>query len=68
MYEMLVGGAAKLLKGGKQGEVATKVDISGTLGKPHTDRWQIIGRLIKNAFFKEILPGFDKGVSGAQKR
>ncbi len=68
MYEMLVGGVAKLLKGGPQGEVATKVKISGTLGKPHTDRWQIIGQMIKNAFFKAILPGFDKEVSGSQKR
>ncbi|MFZ3207475.1 MAG: DUF748 domain-containing protein [Geobacteraceae bacterium] len=68
MYEMMVGGAAGLLKGGPQGKVATKVDITGTLDKPHTDRWQIIGRLIKNAFFKAILPGFDKEVSGSQKR
>jgi Domain of Unknown Function (DUF748) len=68
MYEMLVGGAAKILKGGPKGEVAARVDISGTLNKPHTSRWQIIGQLIRNAFIKTILPGFDKEVSGSQKR
>lgn len=68
IYEMLVGGVARLLKGGPQKEVAAKVDISGSLGKPHTDRWQIIGQLIKNAFFKALLPGFDKEVYGSQKR
>jgi hypothetical protein len=68
MYEILVGGVARLLKGGPQGEVAAKVEISGTLNKPHTSRWQIIGQLIRNAFIKAILPGFDKEVSGSQQR
>jgi hypothetical protein len=67
MYEMLVGGVARLLKGGPHGEVAAKVEISGTLSKPHTSRWQIIGQLIRNAFIKSIIPGFAKDVSDAQK-
>jgi hypothetical protein len=68
MYEMLVGGAARLLKGGSKGEVSARVDISGTLNKPDMSRWQIIGQLIRNAFIKTILPGFDKEVSASQKR
>ncbi|HYS42554.1 MAG TPA: DUF748 domain-containing protein, partial [Geobacteraceae bacterium] len=68
MYEILVGGVAKLLERRPQGEVATKADISGTLEKPHTSTWQVVGQLIKNAFFKAILPGFEKEVSGPQKR
>jgi Domain of Unknown Function (DUF748) len=68
IYEMLVGGVAKLLERNPQEEVATKADISGTLEQPHISSWQIIGRLIKNAFFKAILPGFDKEVSGSRKR
>ena len=67
MYERLVGGLFKLLKGGPKGEVAAKVNISGTLNKPHTSKWQIIGQMIKNAFFKALLPGFDKVVPGTQK-
>ena len=68
MYEILVGGVARLLERRPQGEVATKADISGTLEKPHISSWQIIGQLIKNAFFKAILPGFEKEVSGPQRR
>jgi len=68
MYEMMVGGIASLLERGPQGEITAKVNISGTLGKPHTNRWQVISQLIRNAFFKAILPGFDKEVSGTQKR
>jgi hypothetical protein len=68
MYEILVGGVAKLLENRPQGEVATKADITGSLEKPDMSTWQIIGQLIKNAFFKEILPGFEKEVSGLQKR
>jgi hypothetical protein len=68
IYEMLVGGIAKLLERRPQGEVAAKVDITGTLEKPHISTWQIIGQLIKNAFFKAILPGLEKEVSGPHKR
>ena len=68
MYEMMVGGVARILKGGPRGEVAAKVNISGTLNKPHTSRWQIVGQLIRNAFIKTIIPGFDKDVSGSQQR
>jgi len=68
MYEILVGGVAKLLERRPQEEVATKADISGTIEQPHINTWQIVGQLIKNAFFKAILPGFDKEVSGSRKR
>lgn len=64
MYEMMVGGVAKLLQSDQTGEVATKADISGKVQKPEVSTWQIIGRLIKNAFFKAILPGFEREVSG----
>lgn len=60
MYEMMVGGVAKLLENRPRGEVATKADISGPVGSPKTNTLQIIGQLIKNAFFMAILPGFEK--------
>jgi hypothetical protein len=59
-YEILVGGAAKLLQNRPRQEVATKVDIRGSLNKPQTSRWQIVGELFRNAFFRAILPGFEK--------
>ncbi len=67
MYEMTVGGVARLLESGETGEVATKADISGKVQKPEVSTWQIIGRLVKNAFFKAILPGFEKEVSRQPK-
>jgi len=46
----------------------TKVEISGTAKKPEMSTWQIIVGLVKNAFFKEILPGFEREVSRARKQ
>src|SRR6185369_625284 len=68
MYEMLVGGVAKILENRPHQEVATKVDINGSVGKPETSTWQIVGELIKNAFFKAILPSFEKEATGTGKR
>jgi hypothetical protein len=68
MYEIMVSGLAKFLERKPQKEIATKADISGTMDQPHVSTWQIIGRLISNAFFKAILPGFEKEASGARKR
>ncbi len=63
LYEMLVGGVARLLESGHRGEVATKADISGPVEKPRFSTWQIVRRLIENAFFRTILPGFEKEAS-----
>ncbi|HEX7528884.1 MAG TPA: DUF748 domain-containing protein, partial [Thermoanaerobaculia bacterium] len=60
VYEMLVGGVAGLLKNHKRNEVATVATVSGRLDAPHTSGWQIALRLIENAFFRSILPGFDR--------
>jgi hypothetical protein len=68
MYEMMVGGVAKILENRSQQEVATKADISGPVGNPETSTWQIVIRLIKNAFFKAILPTFEKEATGAGKK
>ena len=68
MYEILMGGVAKLLENRSQEQVATRARISGPLEKPETSTWQIIVELIKNAFFKAILPSFEKEVTGAGKQ
>lgn len=67
-YEMLIGGVAKLLENRSRQEVATKANITGSLKNPETSTWQIVVELIKNAFFKAILPSFEKEVTGAGKR
>jgi hypothetical protein len=69
LYERVIGGASKLLKNQPRKEVATKIDISGPLDAPQRSTLQAIGRLIQNAFFRAILPGFDRQVGdSAQTR
>ena len=68
MYEMLVGGVAKLLENPPRDQVATKAEISGPLKQPQTKTWQIIVQLLRNAFFKAILPTFEREVAGPGKR
>ncbi len=68
LYEMLVGGVARLLESRHRHEVAAKADISGPVEKPRISNWQILGKLIENAFFKTILPGFEKEASKSKRR
>jgi hypothetical protein len=68
LYEQVVTGVAKLMKNVPRKEVATEVDISGRLDDPKGSNVQAILKLIQNAFFKAILPGFDREVRGASRR
>ena len=68
MYEKLVGGVGWLLQNRSHQEVATRADISGPVENPETSTWQIIAELITNAFFKAILPSFEKEATGTGKR
>jgi len=70
LYEMLVGGVAGLLKNHERKEVATVANVSGRIDGPRTSGWQIAFRLIENAFFRSILPGFDRelGRTGGKKK
>jgi hypothetical protein len=63
LYEKLVGGVAKLLENRQRSEVATQTRIHGPLDNPKTDTLQVIFRLVENAFFHAILPGFDAELS-----
>jgi hypothetical protein len=64
VYEMLVGGVAKLLENKRRDQVATKAEISGPIKNPETSTWQIVIQLLRNAFFKAILPTFEREASG----
>jgi hypothetical protein len=66
-YELVIGGAAKLLKNRSTQQVATKVDISGPVSTPNVDPWQAIGQFIANAFVNAIVPGFDHEVAQARQ-
>lgn len=68
VYEMLVGGVAKLLENRPHEQVATKAEISGPVGSPQTSTWQIVVELLRNAFFKAILPTFERDVNALGKK
>jgi hypothetical protein len=60
IYEILVGGVSTVLENRPHQEVATRINISGSVKDPETSSWQIAVQLVRNAFFKAILPGYDK--------
>jgi hypothetical protein len=66
-YEVVIGGAAKLLKNRSTQQVATKVDISGPVKNINVDPWQAFGQFIVNAFINAIVPGFDHEVAQAKQ-
>lgn len=63
MYEGLVGGVAKILENRRRDEVATVAKISGPVEDPNSNTLQVVARLIQNAFFKAIVPGFEREVA-----
>ncbi|BCA56068.1 hypothetical protein W02_32080 [Nitrospira sp. KM1] len=63
LYEAVVGEIVNLLKNVPREQVATKTDVSGPVGNPRANTWDIIENLVQNAFFKAILPGFEKSVT-----
>ena len=62
LYEGMVGGISKLLENRPRKEVATRADLGGRIENPQSNTWDTVVRLIQNAFFKAILPGFEKKV------
>ncbi|MGH7825856.1 MAG: DUF748 domain-containing protein [Candidatus Binatia bacterium] len=63
LYEGVIGGLSMLLQNSPRDEVATSVSVSGKLSNPQTSTWDTILGLIQNAFFKAILPGFEREAS-----
>ena len=60
LYEAVVGGVSDLLENIPRDEVATKAELTGPLENPQTSTWQTLANLIQNAFFRAILPGFER--------
>jgi len=63
--ETMIALLAKVLKNRPRGEVATVVTISGRVDQPQTRRWEAITGLLRNAFLRAILPGFE--LDGGEK-
>ncbi|HEX6948596.1 MAG TPA: DUF748 domain-containing protein [Nitrospira sp.] len=60
IYEAVVGGVLGLFENKTRNEVATVTDLSGPVENPHANTWQVVEKLVQNAFFKAILPGFER--------
>jgi hypothetical protein len=60
VYEGVIGGVMGMLKNTSRDEVATTADVSGPVKNPQASTWNVVVKLIQNAFFKAILPGFEK--------
>ena len=56
---------SRILKNFQRKEVATKVDLSGPIDSPQTSTTQAVLKLVQNAFFKAILPGFEREAQGS---
>jgi Domain of Unknown Function (DUF748) len=57
-YESVVGGLAGLFEN-QRDEVATQTDLSGPVEDPKASTFELLVKLVQNAFFEAILPGFD---------
>ncbi len=64
LWEKLAEGVSELLENRPNEEVATVVDLSGSVSDPHSSNLQVVLNLIKNAFVKAILPGFRRHAKG----
>ena len=63
-----MGGVSHLLENRPRDQVATVADLSGPLSDPHTSPWEIVVRLVSNAFVRAILPGFQREFEAARHR
>jgi len=68
VYEKLVGGVSKVLENWThRREVATKATVEGSLGgggSTKVSTGEALVNLVRNAFFRAILPGFDAEIRG----
>ena len=59
IYEGVIRGLTDILENTPRNEVATKADISGPVKNPQASTWEVVVKLIQNAFFEAIMPGFE---------
>src|SRR5215469_13125241 len=61
--ELVIDGATHLFKNSSTQQVASDIDLTGRLSSPQTSTWQAIAPVLRNAFIKAIIPGFDRAVA-----
>jgi hypothetical protein len=60
--------AGKILRNRPRKEVATVANVAGPISDPKANTWEVLVKLIQNAFIKAILPGFDREIETASAR
>ena len=60
IYQKIVDAAEIVLRNAPRKEVATKTELSGPVKNPQASTWELVMKLIQNAFFDAVLPGFEK--------
>lgn len=61
-WKAIVGTLTTAFKNQPHDQLATKIPISGTLGKTDVHYWATIGTLLRNAFIKSLVPRMDEPV------
>ncbi|HEX4921924.1 MAG TPA: DUF748 domain-containing protein, partial [Candidatus Bathyarchaeia archaeon] len=56
----LMQGLARILENRPRHEIATTIDLSGSLDDPKYSTWKAVGGILRNAFLEPILPGFSR--------
>jgi hypothetical protein len=60
LYEGFVGGVSTILTNPPRDQVATQTSLSGRLDRVDAGTWETLVHLVQNAFFRAILPGFER--------
>lgn len=68
LKEKAVEVVGKVLRNRPRAEVATVVPITGKVDDPETRTWETLIGLVQNAFFKAVLPGFERERARALRR
>jgi len=65
--EIAIGAAAHIMKNHSTQKVASQINLAGDLKNPNISSWQAFIEVVRNAFIKAILPGFDREVATAKQ-
>lgn len=68
LKEQAVDVIGKVLRNRPRAEVATVAPIEGPLQNPKASTWETLIGLVQNAFFKAILPGFEREGRAVRRR
>jgi hypothetical protein len=68
LYEGIVEGLGDLFENTKEDRVATVAKFAGPVGDPNSSVWQILGKVLENAFIRALLPGFEREIELGRKK